>query len=115
MLVTLPVTTLPAGITAWSNAYTASTSFAETGWPVFAMRTFWSTETRSEVPAGTLSKITVSAGVGARISDVGGAHRKGNASSRGTSLQPPGTAFCAYTPIGADRKIRNSHERRRSL
>src|SRR6266404_5285717 len=79
------------------------------------MRTFWSTATRRAVPAGTFKRITESGTDGAIVSDVGGAHRDGSASSRGTSLQPPRTAVCAGSATGTVRKIKKGKKRRRSL
>ena len=115
MLVTFPVTSLPAGITAWSKAYTVSVIFPETTWPTVAMRTFWSTATRRAVPAGTFNKITESGTGGVMVSEVGGAQTDGNASSRGTSLQPPRTVFCAGSAAGTAKKTRKGKMRRRSL
>src|SRR6266404_2991314 len=115
MLVTFPVTTLPAGITAWSKAYIVSVIFPETTCPTAAMRTFWSTATRRAVPAGTCNRITESGTDGAIVSEVGGAQRDGSASSRGTSLQPPRTIVCAGSATGTARKTRKGKKRRRSL
>src|SRR5258705_5474372 len=115
MLVTFPVTSLPAGITAWSKAYTVSVIFPETAWPTVAMRTFWSTATRRAVPAGTFNRITESGADGAIVSEVGGAQTDGNESSRGISLQPPETVVCAGSATGKVKKNRNGRKRRRSL
>src|ERR1700719_3964675 len=100
MLVTFPVTSLPAGITGWSKAYTGSVIFPETTWPTAAMRTFWSTATRRAVPAGTFNNITESGTAGVLVAEVGGAQTDGNASSRGTSLHPPRTVVCAGSAAG---------------
>src|SRR5436190_12168336 len=70
--------------------------------------------TRSEVPAGTFSRITESGCFCARISEVGGTQAEASASSRGISLQPACT-FCAITAIGVTRTIKNGNKQRRRL
>src|SRR5205814_5371036 len=105
----------PSGITASSNSYTGSVSFAETGCPAFAKRTFLSTATRRVVPAGTCSSTTESEIGSAPDAEVGGAQRAGNESSRGISLQPLGIVVCAARAIGVNRKNKSGNKRHWSL
>ncbi len=103
--ITCPVTTLPAGITAWSNAYTVSTTLPCTASPGRPMRTRSSSTMRSGVPLGMVSSIFAGRGTAraatSSLEAVGGTQVAGSASSRGSSVQEPPATLAAAAGAGS--------------